>query len=82
MEKIKLTKSTVPQTQAVELHDTLTPGFLCKITPSTRKVFMLQCFTNDCGRRKPALDLGELTVDQTRSLAHERASIVSPERRS
>ena len=37
MAKIKLTKSAVyaaqPQAQAVELRDTLVPGFLCKITP-------------------------------------------------
>ena len=42
MAKIKLTKSTVdavqPQVQAIKLRDTLVPGFLCKITPSGRKV--------------------------------------------
>jgi len=26
--------------QAIELRDTLVPGFLCKITPTGRKVFM------------------------------------------
>ena len=45
MAKIKLTKSAVdaaqPQAQAIELRDTLVPGFLCKITPAGRKVFML-----------------------------------------
>lgn len=44
MAKIKLTKSAVdtaqPQAQALELRGTLVPGFLCKITPSGRKVFM------------------------------------------
>jgi hypothetical protein len=35
-----------PQAQAVELRDTLVPGFLCKITPAGRKVFMLQYRTN------------------------------------
>jgi len=76
MAKIKLTKSAVdaaqPQAQAVELRDTLVPGFLCKITPAGRKVFMLQYRTNAGERRKPALGLyGELTVDQARSLAQE-----------
>ncbi len=76
MAKIKLTKSAVdaaqPQTQAVELRDTLVPGFLCKITPSGRKVFMLQYRTNAGERRKPALgQYGELTVEQARSLAQE-----------
>ena len=73
---IKLTKSAVdaaqPQAQAIELRDTLIPGFLCKITPVGRKVFMLQYRTNAGERRKPALGLfGELTVEQARSLAQE-----------
>lgn len=38
MAKIKLTKSAVdaaqPQDKAVELRDTVVPGFLCKITPA------------------------------------------------
>jgi len=76
MAKIKLTKTAVetaqPQAQAVELRDTLVPGFLCKITPAGRKVFMLQYRTNAGERRKPALGLfGELTVEQARSLAQE-----------
>ncbi|WP_186130414.1 tyrosine-type recombinase/integrase [Burkholderia gladioli] len=76
MAKIKLTKSAVDaaqaQAQAIELRDTLVPGFLCKITPAGRKVFMLQYRTNAGERRKPALGLfGELTVEQARSLAQE-----------
>ncbi|MBV6871554.1 tyrosine-type recombinase/integrase [Xanthomonas euvesicatoria] len=76
MAKIKLTKSAVdaaqPQAKAIELRDTLVPGFLCKITPAGRKVFMLQYRTNAGERRKPALGLfGELTVEQARSLAQE-----------
>ncbi len=46
MAKIKLTKSTVDaakvQAQALELVDTLVSGFLCKVTPAGRKVFLLQ----------------------------------------
>ena len=76
MAKLKLTKSAVdaaqPQAQAVELRDTMVPGFLCKITPAGRKVFMLQYRTNAGERRKPALGLyGELTVEQARALAQE-----------
>ena len=76
MAKIKLTKSAVdaaqPQAEAVELRDTLVPGFLCKITPAGRKVFMIQYRTNAGERRKPSLGLyGELTVEQARSLAQE-----------
>ena len=76
MAKIKLTKSAVdaaqPSAQPIELRDTLVPGFLCKITPAGRKVFMLQYRTNAGERRKPALgQYGELTVEQARSLAQE-----------
>ncbi|MFK1435581.1 PDDEXK nuclease domain-containing protein [Pseudomonas aeruginosa] len=76
MAKIKLTKSVVdaaaPQAQAIELRDTLVPGFMCKVTPAGRKVFMLQYRTNAGERRKPALgQYGELTVDQAHSLAQE-----------
>ena len=44
-----------PQDKAVELRDTVVPGFLCKITPAGLKVFMLQYRTNAGERRKPAL---------------------------
>ena len=76
MAKLKLTKTAVdaaqPQAQAVELRDTVVPGFMCKITPAGRKVFMLQYRTNAGERRKPALGLyGELTVEQARALAQE-----------
>ena len=76
MAKIKLTKSVVDTAQAqtcdVELRDTLVPGFLCKVTPTGRKVFMIQYRTNSGVRRKPALgQFGELTVEQARSLAQD-----------
>ena len=76
MAKIKLTKTAVetaqPQAQAVELRDTVAPGFLCKITPAGRRVFMLQHRTNAGERRKPALGLfGELTVKQARVMAQD-----------
>jgi len=76
MAKVKLTKSAVDSAQAqaqpVELRDTMVPGYLCKITPAGRKVFMLPYRTNAGERRKPALGLyGELTVEQARSLAQE-----------
>jgi hypothetical protein len=63
MARIKLTKSAVeaaqPQAQAVELRDTMVPGFLCKITPAGRKVFMLQYRTNAGEQRnKPSTQRG------------------------
>ncbi|ENE4777087.1 MULTISPECIES: tyrosine-type recombinase/integrase [Klebsiella] len=76
MAKIKLTKTAVEtaqaQAQPVELRDTVVPGFLCKITPAGRRVFMLQYRTNTGERRKPALGLfGELTVEQARVMAQD-----------
>lgn len=76
MAKIKLTKSAVeaaqPQAQSFELRDTLIPGFLCKVTPVGRRVFMLQYRTNAGERRKPALgQFGELTVEQARMVAQD-----------
>lgn len=51
--------------RAVELRDTLVPGFLCKITPVRRRVFMVQHRTNAANAADPALSLyGELTVGQ------------------
>lgn len=72
----KLTKSVVDAAQATgkeyEVRDTIVPGFLCKVTASGRKVFMLQYRTNAGERRKPKIGLfGELTVDQARSIAQD-----------
>lgn len=72
----KLTKSVVdaaPFTgKDYELRDTVTPGFLCKVTAGRRKVFMLQYRTNWGERRKPSIGrFGELTVEQARSIAQD-----------
>ncbi|MDB5971102.1 MAG: integrase [Hydrocarboniphaga sp.] len=76
MAKVKLTKTVVDAAQAqstdIELRDSMVPGFLCKVTPSGRKVFMIQYRTNAGVRRKPALgQFGELTVEQARVLAQD-----------
>ncbi len=61
MAKIKLTKSAVdaaqPQAQAVELRDTLVPGFLCKITPG-RPQGVHAPVPDEC-RRAPQAALGQ-----------------------
>lgn len=74
MPTLKLTKKlidhTIPKAKPFELRDTAAHGFLCKITPEGRKVFMLQYRTTGGERRKPAIGLfGELTVDQARTIA-------------
>jgi integrase len=76
MAKIKLTKTTVHAAtlgaKEYELRDTVVPGFLLKVTPAGRKVFMVQYRTNTGERRKPAIGrFGELTVEQARSIAQD-----------
>jgi len=76
MPKVRLTKLVVesqrPAAVDVELRDVQVPGFLCKVTPAGRKVFMLQYRTNAGVRRKPSIGVfGELTVEQARDLARD-----------
>ena len=76
MSKIKLTKAAVdaanPQQKYYELRDTAAPGFLLKVTPTGRKIFMVQYRTNSVERRKPATGrFGELTVEQARWIAQD-----------
>jgi hypothetical protein len=76
MAKIKLTKTAVdaatPKDRDYELRDTLVPGFMVKVTPAGRKIFMLQHQTNSGVRRKPAIGrFGELTVEQARKIAQD-----------
>jgi integrase len=76
MAKIKLTKSAVDAAtyglNEYELRDTIVPGFLLKVTPAGRKIFMVQYRTNSGERRKPAIGrFGELTVEQARSIAQD-----------
>jgi integrase len=76
MSKVKLTKTAVDaavsRTKDYELRDTLVPGFLLKVTPTGRKIFMIQYRTNSGNRRKPAIGrFGELTVEQARRIAQD-----------
>jgi integrase len=76
MAKIKLTKTVVDaamlRAKEYELRDTVVPGFLLKVTPAGRKIFMVQYRTNTGERRKPAVGrFGELTVEQARSIAQD-----------
>ena len=76
MAKLKLTKTVagaaLPETVPYELRDTIIPGFLLKVTPTGRKIFMLAYVTNDGQRRKPAIGrFGEITVEQARGIAQD-----------
>ena len=81
MPSLKLTKTAVetarPEARDYELRDTTLAGFICKITPAGRKVFMLSYRTPIGERRKPSLGVfGTLTVDQARKLAQEHLAAV------
>ena len=76
MAKIKLTKTVVDAAtlgaKEYELRDTVVPGFLLKVTPAGRKIFMVQYRTNTGKRRKPAIGrFGEVTVEQARAIAQD-----------
>jgi integrase len=76
MPKIKLTKTVVdgakPEAKDYEIRDTVTPGFLLKVTPSGRRIFMLAYTAANGQRRKPAIGrYGELSVEQARGIAQD-----------
>jgi integrase len=68
----RIIDAAAPRAADYELRDRDVPGFLCKITPNGRKVFMVQYRTAAGTRRKPALGrFGQLTVEQARKLAQD-----------
>lgn len=74
MPKVKLTKSAVERQPVgpkdIELWDTETPGFYCKVTPKGRRVFLAFYRTQTGTKRKVTLgQFGVLTVEQARALA-------------
>lgn len=76
MPKVKLTKTAVdaasPKERDYELRDTMIPGFLVKVTPTGRKIFMIAYVAHNGQRRKPAIGrYGELTVEQARNIAQD-----------
>lgn len=76
MPRIKLTKTVVdcakPATDPYEIRDAAIPGFLLKVTPAGRKVFMVAYVANNGQRRKPAIGrFGEITVEQARAIAQD-----------
>jgi len=76
MTRLKLTKTVVdsaqPERDPYEIRDAAIPGFLLKVTPTGRKVFMVAYVANNGQRRKPAIGrFGEITVEQARAIAQD-----------
>ena len=66
-------KAKTPENKAspdLVLRDSEIKGFLCKITPSGRKVYMLNYRTKDGRERRPVIGKhGDITCDQAREIA-------------
>jgi hypothetical protein len=76
MPRLKLTKTVVdsaqPEKDPYELRDAAIPGFLRKVTPTGRKVFMVAYIANNGQRRKPAIGrFGDITVEEARAIAQD-----------
>lgn len=76
MPRLKPTKNVVdsarPQKDPYKIRDAAIPGFLLKVTPTGRKVFMVAYVANSGQRRKPAVGrFGEITVEQARAIAQD-----------
>jgi Arm DNA-binding domain len=74
MPQLKLTKTLTdaarPETVPCDLGNTIIAGFLLKVTPTGRKIFLVATLANNDQRRKPAIGrLGEITVEQARDSA-------------
>lgn len=72
----KLTKRLVeavePEARDVILRDSELKGFLCKITPKCKRVYMLYYRTADGRERKPVIgEHGALTCEQAREIAKD-----------
>lgn len=54
------------------MRDTEIRGFLCKITPKGKRLYMLYYRTKDGQERRPKIGVhGEITCDQARKIAQE-----------
>lgn len=70
----KITKRLIdavdPEDKDVFIRDSEIKGFICKVTPKGKKVYMLYYRTKDGRERKPAIGAhGNITCDQAREIA-------------
>src|ERR1051326_1706218 len=74
MSCLKLTKRSIeavaPGSRDIVLRDSELKGFLCKVTPSGRRIFFCYYRTSTGQERRPKIGAhGELTVQQARAVA-------------
>lgn len=82
MPTVKLTKRLIESwpvgAKAIELRDSETTGFLCKITPAGRRTFMIAYRAADGTKRQPKIGtLGALTLDEARTVAKRMLGAVA-----
>jgi integrase len=82
MSTLKLTKRSVeaidPGPKDIVLRDNEIKGFLCKITPTGRRSYMLYYRTKEGQERKPLIGVhGDITCNQARSIALEWKAVVA-----
>jgi integrase len=81
MARVKLTKrsveATTPSDRDIVLRDTELKGFLCKVTPSGRRIYFCYYRSAHGQERRPKIgEHGELTVQQAREIASDILSSV------
>lgn len=77
----KLTKrvveSVLPLEKDIVVRDNEIKGFICKITPKGRRVYMLYYRTHEGRERKPAIgEHGKITCEQARDIAKRWMAII------
>jgi integrase len=82
MSTLKLTKRTVesvsPSDKDIVLRDPEIKGFLCKITPKGRRVYMLYYRTKEGQERRPVIGVhGDLTCEQAREIAQDWKALIA-----
>jgi integrase len=82
MSTLKLTKRSVealePGPKDIVLRDNEIKGFLCKITPTGRRSYMLYYRTKEGQERKPLIGVhGDITCNQARSIALEWKAVIA-----
>jgi integrase len=66
----RLIDATTPGDKDIFIRDSAINGFICKITPKGRKVYMLYYRTNEGRERRPAIGThGNITCDEARQKA-------------
>lgn len=66
----RLVEAIEPEDKDVIVRDSELKGFLCKITPKGKRVYLLYYRTKDGRERKPAIGVhGNITCDQARKMA-------------